>query len=163
MDEVDEVLSAWQRELPEVVTSPMGVWSRITRLAGILDVERKRCFAEHGLEIWEFDVLSALRRAGAPYQLSPGQLLQLTHVTSGTMTNRVDRLRSRGLVLRESDPNDGRGVVVELTPDGRRAVDAALQALVVMEEQLLTGWTTEDRQLLAGMLRRLLADSAPGS
>ncbi|MDO5066926.1 MAG: MarR family transcriptional regulator [Propionibacteriaceae bacterium] len=159
MDEVDEVLAAWQRELPEVVTSPLGIWSRITRLAGVLDVERKRCFAEHGLEIWEFDVLSALRRVGHPYRLSPGQLLQLTHVTSGTMTNRVERLRARGLVLRESDPNDGRGVVVELTREGRHAVDQALQALVVMEEQLLADWSPADRDTLATMLRRLLADS----
>lgn len=157
MDEVDEVLAAWGRELPEADTSPMGIWSRITRLAGVLDVQRKRCFAEHDLEIWEFDVLSALRRAGHPYRLSPGQLLQLTHVTSGTMTNRVDRLRARGLVLRESDPNDGRGVVVELTSEGRRAVDAALQALVVMEEKLLADWSLQDREMLAGMLRRLLA------
>ncbi|MDO5083242.1 MarR family transcriptional regulator [Arachnia propionica] len=160
MDEVDEVLAAWGRELPEVVTSPLGIWSRITRLAGILDTERKRCFAEHDLEIWEFDVLSALRRAGHPYRLSPGQLLQLTHVTSGTMTNRVDRLRARDLVLRESDPNDGRGVVVELTSKGRKAVDRALQALVVMEERLLAAWSPEDRDVLAEMLRRLLADSS---
>ena len=73
------------------------------------------------------------------------------------MTNRVDRLRARGLVLRESDPNDGRGVVVELTSEGRRAVDAALQALVVMEEKLLADWSLQDREMLAGMLRRLLA------
>ncbi|WP_260465075.1 MarR family winged helix-turn-helix transcriptional regulator [Arachnia propionica] len=159
MDEVDEVLSAWGRELPDVATSPMGVWSRVTRLAAVLDVERKRCFAEHGLEIWEFDVLSALRRAGEPYRLSPGQLLQLTHVTSGTMTNRVERLRSRGLVLRESDPNDGRGVVVELTPQGRQVVDRALEALVAMEETLLTGWSSDDREALTALLRRLLADS----
>lgn len=159
MDEVDEVLSAWGRELPDVATSPMGVWSRVTRLAAVLDVERKRCFAEHGLEIWEFDVLSALRRAGEPYRLSPGQLLQLTHVTSGTMTNRVERLRSRGLVLRESDPNDGRGVVVELTPQGRQVVDRALEALVAMEETLLAGWSSDDREALTALLRRLLADS----
>lgn len=159
MDEVDEVLAAWGRELPDVATSPMGVWSRVTRLAAVLDVERKRCFAEHGLEIWEFDVLSALRRAGEPYRLSPGQLLQLTHVTSGTMTNRVERLRSRGLVLRESDPNDGRGVVVELTPQGRQVVDRALEALVAMEETLLTGWSSDDREALTALLRRLLADS----
>ena len=103
MDEVDEVMAAWQRERPDLATSPMGVWSRIHRLAALLNGERKRCFAEHGLEVWEFDVLAALRRSGRPYRLSPGQLLQQTHVTSGTMTNRVDRLRARALVeLEES-------------------------------------------------------------
>ena len=73
MDEVDEVMTAWHRERPDLATSPMAVWSRIHRLAALLDAERKRCFAEHGLEIWEFDVLAALRRAGRPYRLSPGQ------------------------------------------------------------------------------------------
>ena len=92
MDEVDEVMAAWHRERPDLATSPMAVWSRIHRLAALLDAARKRCFAEHGLDNWEFDVLAALRRAGEPYQLSPGQLLHQTHVTSGTMTNRVARL-----------------------------------------------------------------------
>ena len=159
MDEVDEVMAAWHRERPDLATSPMGVWSRIHRLAALLDAERKRRFAEHGLEIWEFDVLAALRRAGGPYRLSPGQLLQQTHVTSGTMTNRVDRLRARGLVTRRSDPSDGRAALVELTAAGRRAVDEALGALVELEESLLAGWDLHERDNLAAMLRRLLLAS----
>ena len=150
MDEVDEVMAAWHRERPDLATSPMAVWSRIHRLAGLLDAARKRCFAEHGLDNWEFDVLAALRRAGEPYQLSPGQLLHQTHVTSGTMTNRVDRLCDRGLVTRHAAPSDGRSVVVELTGAGRRAVDNAL-------ESLLAGWSAGERESLAAMLRRLLA------
>ena len=157
MDEVDEVMAAWHRERPDLATSPMAVWSRIHRLAGLLDAARKRCFAEHGLEIWEFAVLAALRRAGEPYQLSPGQLLHQTHVTSGTMTNRVDRLCDRGLVTRHAAPSDGRSVVVGLTGAGRRAVDNALEALVELEESLLAGWSAGERESLAAMLRRLLA------
>ncbi|MDO4645348.1 MAG: MarR family winged helix-turn-helix transcriptional regulator [Propionibacteriaceae bacterium] len=157
MDEVDEVMAAWHRERPDLATSPMAVWSRIHRLAGLLDAARKRCFAEHGLDNWEFDVLAALRRAGEPYQLSPGQLLHQTHVTSGTMTNRVDRLCDRGLVTRHAAPSDGRSVVVELTGAGRRAVDNALEALVELEESLLAGWSAGERESLAAMLRRLLA------
>ena len=157
MDEVDEVMAAWHRERPDLATSPMAVWSRIHRLAGLLDAARKRCFAEHGLDNWEFDVLAALRRAGEPYQLSPGQLLHQTHVTSGTMTNRVDRLCDRGLVTRHSAPSDGRSVVVELTVAGRCAVDNALEALVELEESLLAGWSVGERESLAAMLRRLLA------
>ena len=157
MDEVDEVMAAWHRERPDLATSPMAVWSRIHRLAGLLDAARKRCFAEHGLEIWEFDVLAALRWAGEPYQLSPGQLLHQTHVTSGTMTNRVDRLCDRGLVTRHAAPSDGRSVVVGLTGAGRRAVDNALEALVELEESLLAGWSAGERESLAAMLRRLLA------
>ena len=157
MDEVDEVMAAWHRERPDLATSPMAVWSRIHRLAGLLDAARKRCFAEHGLDNWEFDVLAALRRAGEPYQLSPGQLLHQTHVTSGTMTNRVDRLCDRGLVTRHAAPSDGRSVVVELTGAGRRAVDNALEALVELEEPRLAGWSAGERESLAAMLRRLLA------
>lgn len=157
MDEVDEVMAAWHRERPDLATSPMAVWSRIHRLAALLDAARKRCFAEHGLDNWEFDVLAALRRAGEPYQLSPGQLLHQTHVTSGTMTNRVDRLCDRGLVTRHAAPSDGRSVVVELTGAGRRAVDNALEALVELEESLLAGWSAGERESLAAMLRRLLA------
>ena len=157
MDEVDEVMAAWHRERPDLATSPMAVWSRIHRLAALLDAARKRCFAEHGLDNWEFDVLAALRRAGEPYQLSPGQLLHQTHVTSGTMTNRVDRLCDRGLVTRHAAPSDGRSVVVGLTGAGRRAVDNALEALVELEESLLAGWSAGDRESLAAMLRRLLA------
>ncbi|BCR81959.1 MarR family winged helix-turn-helix transcriptional regulator [Arachnia rubra] len=157
MDEVDEVMAAWHRERPDLATSPMAVWSRIHRLAALLDAARKRCFAEHGLDNWEFDVLAALRRAGEPYQLSPGQLLHQTHVTSGTMTNRVDRLCDRGLVTRHAAPSDGRSVVVGLTGAGRRAVDNALEALVELEESLLAGWSAGERESLAAMLRRLLA------
>ena len=97
----------------------MQVLSRISRLARHLDIARRGAFAEHGLESWEFDVLSALRRQGPPFQLTPGALLRATLVTSGTMTNRIDRLAAAGLVRREPDPRDKRGVLVTLTGQGR--------------------------------------------
>lgn len=159
-DEVDEVVAAWSRERSDLALGPMEVWSRISRLSGILDAHRKRAFSEHGIEGWEFDVLAALRRAGEPYQLSPGQLLRETHVTSGTMTNRVDRLANRGAVTRDPDPNDGRGVLVSLTPDGLALVDAALESLVEVEASLLEGWPEDEREQFAGFLRRLLIGSA---
>src|SRR3954452_8262905 len=96
-DEVDELVQAWRRERPDLDSSPMEVLSRVTRLAHYLDRQRRTAFARHQLEPWEFDVLAALRRSGDPYQLSPGRLLRETMVTSGTMTNRVDRLVGRGL------------------------------------------------------------------
>lgn len=154
-DEVDVVVEAWRRERPDLAVGSMAVWSRINRLAGVLDGYRKRSFAESGLETWEFDVLAALRRAGEPYRLSPGQLIQQTHVTSGTMTNRIDRLRGRGLVTRESDPKDGRAAVVTLTDAGRDVVDQALTTLLAVEEELLAGWSAADQEQLAGFLRRL--------
>lgn len=156
MDEVDEVVAAWRRERPDLAVEPMEVWSRIHRLAALLDSNRKRLFADVGLETWEFDVLAALRKAGEPYRLSPGQLLRETWVTSGTMTNRIERLRQRGLVTREPDPSDGRGAVVGLTALGGELVDEALGALLRLEESLLEGWSTDDRDALSGALRRLL-------
>src|SRR5215218_6762229 len=97
-DEVDRLVEAWRRARPDLDLDPLAVLSGVGRLSHHLDAARRQAFAEHGVEPWEFDVLAALRRAGAPYELSPGRLLKETLVTSGTMTNRVDRLASRGLV-----------------------------------------------------------------
>jgi DNA-binding MarR family transcriptional regulator len=133
----------------------MHVLSRVTRLALHLDRARKEAFADHGLEPSEFDVLSALRRTGEPYQLSPGRLVQETLVTSGTMTNRVDRLVRKGLVERRPDPADRRGVQVRLTPEGRAAVDGALDALIGRERDLLAGLPAADAAVLADSLRTL--------
>ena len=113
------------------------MFSRITRLARHLDLARREAFTAHDIESWEFDVLAALRRAGAPYELSPGRLLRETLVTSGTMTNRVDRLAGRGFVERHPDPEDRRGVLVRLTAEGKAAVDGAFTALLDAERELL--------------------------
>jgi len=157
VDEVDGLVSAWQRERPDLDVSPMQVLSRVTRLARHLDLARRQAFAAHGLETWEFDVLSALRRAGGPYELSPGRLLRETMVTSGTMTNRVDRLLAKGLVERLPDPADRRGVLVRLTATGRQRVDAALEGLLKHERVLLADLTAADRTALADLLRTVVA------
>lgn len=155
-DEVDRLVSAWARERPDLDVRPLEVLSRVTRLAHHLDRARRTAFAAHDLEVWEFDVLAALRRAGRPYVLSPGRLLEQTLVTSGTMTNRVDRLESRGLVQRLPDPADRRGVHVRLTPSGRERVDAALADLLDRERQLLEALSRADQDALSGLLRRLV-------
>lgn len=156
-DEVDRIVEAWSRERPELDLSPLEVLSRVTRLARHLERTRRTVFALHGLEEWEFDVLAALRRAGRPYALSPGQLVTQTLVTSGTMTNRVDRLESRGLVERQPDPRDRRGVRVRLAPDGAARVDAALADLLERERELLGALGARERESLADALRRLVA------
>ena len=156
-DEVDRLVEAWQRERSDLDLRPMEVLSRVSRLSHHLDRARRQAFAEHGLESWEFDVLAALRRAGSPYELSPGRLLRETLVTSGTMTNRVDRLAIRGFVERLPAPSDRRGVLVRLTGTGRRAVDAALDGLLKRERELLAGLKASDQKLLAGLLRGLVA------
>ncbi len=156
-DEVDRLVGAWQRERPDLDVAPMHVLSRVTRLARHLDLARREAFAAHGLETWEFDVLSALRRAGHPYELSPGRLLRETMVTSGTMTNRVDRLTTKGLVERLPDRVDRRGVLVRLTPDGRSRVDAALAGLLEHERLLLRDLSSDDRTTLGNLLRTIVA------
>lgn len=155
-DEVDALVAAWRRERPDLVSTPMHVWSRIHRLAHYLDVARRRAYAAHNLETWEFDVLAALRRAGAPYRATPGQLLRETHVTSGTMTNRVDRLVVRGLVTRDQAPDDKRVVLVQLTDKGKDAVDAAMGDLLEAEGELLDGLDPAGVDRLARDLRTLL-------
>jgi DNA-binding MarR family transcriptional regulator len=156
-DEVDELTEAWARERPDLELAPVAVFSRISRLARHLDLARRKAFTRHEMESWEFDVLAALRRTGPPYELSPGRLLKETLVTSGTMTNRVDRLAARGHVERSPDPADRRGVIVRLTDEGRAAVDAAFEELLAAENELLADLSPRDRDRLASLLRVLLA------
>src|SRR5215470_9357846 len=155
-DEVDGLVASWQAERPDLDTEPLEVLSRVSRLARHLDRARRAAFAAHGLAAWEFDVLSALRRQGEPYQLSPGALLRATLVTSGTMTNRIDQLEKAGLVRRRADPQDRRGVLVTLTSRGATVADAALDGLLVRERELLTGLDGRQHEQLAGLLRMLL-------
>jgi len=156
-DEVDDLVAAWHAERPDLDVQPMQVLSRVARLARHLDRARRAAFADHGLEPWEFDVLSALRRQGPPYELSPGALLHTTLVTSGTMTNRIDRLEEAGLVRRRPDPQDKRGILVTLTQAGQDRADAALADLLKAEQALLAPLPEANRQSLAGHLRTLLA------
>ena len=140
MDEVDRIVEAWGRQRPDLDFSPLEVLSRVDRLSRHLDRARRAAFQRSELEPWEWDVLSALRRAGEPFELSPKALLQQTLVSSGTMTNRIDRLVARRLVHRRSDPVDGRSVLVRL-------VDAEAALLAVLSRS--------ERDRLAALLRRL--------
>ena len=108
-DDVDQIVAAWQVQRPDLDTSPLHVLSRLTRVSAQLDTARAKAFRDHNLDSWEFDVLAALRRTGPPFTLSAGTLATQTHVTSGTMTTRVDRLLERGFVIRFPDENDRRG------------------------------------------------------
>ncbi|MBP2705367.1 MarR family transcriptional regulator [Microbispora sp. RL4-1S] len=155
-DEVDRLVAAWRQERPDLDVTPLEVLSRVSRLSRHLERERRAAFADHGVESWEFDVLTALRRSGEPYELSPGALLRATLVTSGTMTNRIDRLTAAGLVVRRPDPEDRRGVLVRLTPTGLERVDAAFADLLRRERELLAGLGQHEQQVLADLLRTLL-------
>jgi DNA-binding MarR family transcriptional regulator len=157
-DEVDRIVDAWSRERDDLDFSPLQVLSRVGRLARHLERARRTAFAASDLELWEFDVLSALRRAGAPYQLSPKALLQQTLVSSGTMTNRIDRLVARSLVERRTDPNDGRGILVVMTEEGRERVDAAISTLLDAESELLDRLPRAEQERLSALLRKLSLD-----
>lgn len=158
-DEVDGIVAAWQRERPDLDVAPLQVMSRLDRLAGVLGERRAAIFARHDLRRHEFDVLAALRRAGAPFELTAGELAARTYVTSGTMTSRLDGLTERGLVTRAADRSDGRLVRVTLTARGRALVDAAFAALVDAERELLGPLPAESQRSLAGALRALLASA----
>jgi DNA-binding MarR family transcriptional regulator len=155
-DEVDRIVDAWQQERPDLDVAPLQVLSRVSRLARHLDIARREAFAAKDLEPGEFDVLAALRRTGKPYALTPSALISQNLVTSGTMTNRIDRLESKDLVARMPDPTDGRGVLVQLTQAGKSAVDRALDELLAREKSLLSTISKADREKLANVLRDIV-------
>lgn len=155
-DQVDRLVAAWRRERPDVDVAPLEVLSRVVRLARHLAIARRDAFSQLGLDQGQFDVLAALRRAGPPHEMTPGELIADTLVTSGTMTHRVDQMQAAGLVSRQADAQDGRVVRVRLTPAGRRLVDRALISLVEREAQLLQRLALSERGQLAGQLRKLL-------
>ncbi|MEM7341358.1 MAG: MarR family transcriptional regulator [Actinomycetota bacterium] len=152
-DHVDEILDQWQRERPDIDVSAMAILGRIARLDKTIRPRLDAVFAEHDLESWEFDVLATLRRAGAPHQLTPGELLRSMMVTSGAMTNRIRRLEQRGLVARVAHPDDGRQVLVTLTQDGLQTVDAAVVAHADNQRRIVDVLDPAQRRHLADLLR----------
>ena len=154
-DEVDQIIADWATARPDLDLAPLAIFSRLWRISKHLDRARAHAFDRSGLASWEFDVLSVLRRGGEPFSQSPKVLVQQTLVSSGTMTNRIDRMVERGLVRRLTDPNDGRGVLVEMTPQGLTLVDTAMTRLSDAEERLLGGLPRSERDRLSTLLRRL--------
>lgn len=154
-DAVDRILEQWASERPDLDASPMAVLGRVKRLASQLDLPLQQAFGRFGLDHGEFDVLATLRRAGDPYRLTPGALVESMMVTSGAVTKRVDRLELPGLVAREPDPRDRRGVLVGLTPEGLSLVDRAVEAHLANEERLLARLPRREREQLARLLRKL--------
>ncbi|MFC0861931.1 MarR family winged helix-turn-helix transcriptional regulator [Sphaerimonospora cavernae] len=155
-DAVDVVLAQWRRERPDLDAWPMGVIGRISRLSRLLDRELKDFFAGHGLERWEFDVLATLRRSGPPYELTASDLYRAAMVTSGAITNRVDRMAVKGLVERIPDEEDRRSVRIRLTEQGLAKVEELVGLHVANEVRLLAALPPEQRDQLSGALRTLL-------
>jgi len=155
-DEVDRILRQLDDERPDLDSSSLAVLSRITRLSKQAAARLKEALAPFGLEPWSFDVLATLRRRGEPYTMSPTELRRAAILTSGAMTNRIDRLEERGLVRRVADPNDRRGVQVHLTRAGLVLVDEAVVARLRCADAFASRLSAEQRDQLAHLLRILL-------
>ncbi|WP_243074454.1 MarR family winged helix-turn-helix transcriptional regulator [Microbacterium sp. SS28] len=153
-DEVDLLIDAWSRLLPDIDLTPLDVMSRLRRAAVHLAKLRARSFAHAGLAAWEFDVLAALRRAGT--ELTATQLVTAAMIGSAAMTTRLDKLTERGLVVRRPNPDDGRGILVAITTEGERRVDAAMTELVRAEAAALGDVSPADQATLALTLRQLV-------
>jgi DNA-binding MarR family transcriptional regulator len=166
-DHVERLRAQWARELPDLDTTPMAVLGRAYRLSNLVRPSIEALFAGFDLDRGEFDVLSTLRRSGPPYRLSPTELYRSLMISSGGLTHRLIRLEKAGLVRREKAPGDGRSLLVTLTEEGGRRVEAAFRADMENEMRFLGGMAPERRDLLAALLKELLAgleaQVAPGA
>jgi DNA-binding MarR family transcriptional regulator len=164
-DHIGQILAQWRRERPDLDVAPMGLLGRLFRVVQLADATLTKSLADrYGLQPGWFDLLAALRRAGAPYELNPTQLTRATMLSSGGMTKRLDRMAEAGLVERRADPADRRGTLVRLTRRGRSTIDKAVAAHLANEDRLLRSLSAADRRTLDQLLRTLLADlEATGS
>lgn len=155
-DHLDRVMEAWKRERPDLDPSPMGIIGRVFQLSKLLESRLDEIFAKHEIGTWGFDVLVALRRNGAPYRLSPTALYSQLLLSSGAMTNRIDRLEAAGLVERVPDVNDRRGMLVQLTRRGISLLDSIMPEHLENEERVLSGLSASEQKSLAALLRKLI-------
>jgi DNA-binding MarR family transcriptional regulator len=162
-DDIDRIVAQWNRERPELDVAPMALLGRLGRLREKIVREQEKVFARFGLNSAGFDVLATLRRHGAPYALSPGALMDSMMITSGTVTNRIDQLEKAGLVSREPNPEDRRSMIVALTPQGLKLIDAAVTAHVENQHRILSPLSPEERLALNTLLSDFLARDLPRS
>lgn len=154
-DRIDTLVHQWAAERPELNSSSLDVIARVQELAKLLRRDEDEQLAKLKLKMWEYDVLSALRRQGAPYSLPASRLAHLSMLSSGAMTNRIDRLEERGLIERRSDPDDRRGVLVMLTAEGRKLIDEALESRLALAEAQVSLLSSQERTALASGLRKV--------
>lgn len=154
-DHVDEIVRQWARELPDLDVSPMQVVGRLSRVTQQIERRLDENFSRHGLDSGSFDVLATLRRAGAPFTLSPKKLAASSMITSSAVAQRLNKLQERQLITRSRSGDDGRGTVVALTDHGKEVIDRALPAHAATEHNLLSGLSRDDVETLAELLRKL--------
>lgn len=155
-DAIDDILDQWLEERPELDTAALGVIIRVMALNRSFSRDATRALEPLGLELFEYDVLSALRRQGKPFSLPATRLARETGLSTGAMTNRIDRLEDRGLVSRRADKSDRRSVIVRLTSMGREVIDAALRDRLDTARESLQDLNKSERKRLADLLRRVV-------
>lgn len=154
-DHVAAVLEQWGRERPDVDVSPMAVIGRLSRVARRIEVRLGENFAAQGIDAATFDVLATLRRSGAPYTLSPKDLVETSMVTSSAIAQRLNKLEAEGLIERALNQRDGRGKLVHLTDKGRSVVDSVLPTHMAVEQEFLQALSPEQQDTLADLLTAL--------
>ncbi|HET8785493.1 MAG TPA: MarR family transcriptional regulator [Candidatus Limnocylindrales bacterium] len=160
-DVIDDVLASWREARPSIDTGPLAVTGRLSRIGPLLARRQEAVFSRFGVNRGEVGALSALRIAGPPHRLSPTRLGRGLMLSSAGVTSRVDRLERRGLVRRLPDPDDRRGVIVELTEEGARLVDEAVAAVAESDRQLLERLDPDEIDQLQGLLRKVLTILEP--
>jgi DNA-binding MarR family transcriptional regulator len=155
-DFIDWLVSHWNRERPDLDHAPLEIWGRMRQAVMYYGLEGGEVARSHRLGPGEVGVLFALRRSGSPFALTPTELLKALWVTSGGVSKRIDKLVARGLVVREPDLHDGRGVIVRLTASGLQVADVMFNDFNAVEGELLAGLSADERQTLSTLLHKLL-------
>ncbi|MCW2843985.1 MAG: MarR family transcriptional regulator [Nocardioides sp.] len=154
-DHVDEILDEWGLTRPDVDVSAQGVVGRVLRLSRYFERDLAETFSDFGIRGGEFDVLATLRRCGGGTGLPASELANRCMLSSAAMTNRLDGLEGRGLVVRESDPVDRRVVRIVLTRAGHTLIDEAFPRHAANQHAMIGALSEDERTVLAGLLRRL--------
>lgn len=154
-DKVDHILEQWHLEKPGLDVSPMAVIGRLSRAALAVESRLANTFARHGLDASSFDVLATLLRSGTPYRITPAELAREAMISTSAVSQRLNKLEARGLVRRESNPNDGRGTLVGLTEAGKELIERALPDHLATERTIVSTLNSEEQAVLAQLLGRL--------
>ena len=158
---IDVVQEQWRTERPDLDSTSIGVFGRVSRLTRLVEARGKKLLRRLGLRPWEYDMLATLRRAGPTGGLTPTELSEALLVSSATLTNRLDQLERMGLIERQDHPDDRRALLVGLTDDGRSQADRAVEAYLKQELELLNALNARERKSLEGLLRKLLLSVEP--
>ncbi|MBN3492910.1 MarR family winged helix-turn-helix transcriptional regulator [Vibrio neptunius] len=153
MDAIDRVVEQWAKEKPELDTEPMAIMGRLLRIAKHMETEVTQLHKRYDLKLGEFDVLATLRRSGSPFRLTPSELIDSMMLTSGAMTNRLDKLESKSLIAREHSKEDRRSVTVQLTDEGFTLIDKIIEEHAQVQQKLVKGMNSNQKRQINQILK----------